>query len=256
TVPGFTPPVNAHSVAVNPSRGLQFEVNGATGNANNIRIDGATVANVWLPHVTAYVPALEAIGDVSVVTSSFDAEQGLTAAAAVNVQIKSGTNQLHGSMFEYHTDDGLKAAPYFLPAGQGKPKTIDNQTGGTAGGPIKRNHLFFFGSYEGIFDRQTALLQNQTIPTMAMRAGDLSLSPPRVRAPRPGNRDGGGRLSFAPPPSPASPGYSPACTNPAGCPNIIPRARLDPTVQRLLALLPAPRTNGITNNYFATGAYN
>ena len=57
TVPGVMPPTNQHSVAANPSRGLTFNVNGTTRNSNNVRIDGALANNIWLPHVTAYVPS-------------------------------------------------------------------------------------------------------------------------------------------------------------------------------------------------------
>jgi hypothetical protein len=86
-LPGFTPPRNAHSVPSNPSRALQFEVNGTVAASNNIRLDGATQYNIWLPHITAYVPALESIEAVNVVTNAFDAEQGLAGGAAINVQI-------------------------------------------------------------------------------------------------------------------------------------------------------------------------
>ena len=75
TVPGVSPPANQHSVAANPSRGLTFNVNGATRNSNNVRIDGALANNIWLPHVTAYVPALDSIEAVSVVTASADASR-------------------------------------------------------------------------------------------------------------------------------------------------------------------------------------
>ena len=92
-LPGITPPVNAHSVPTNPSRALQYNVNGTTSSSNNVRIDGASQYNLFLPHVTSYVPSLEAIETVNVVTNNFDAEQGLAGGAAVNVQIKSGTNQ-------------------------------------------------------------------------------------------------------------------------------------------------------------------
>ena len=77
-VPGVTPPENMHSVAVNPARGLGFTSNGTTRNANTIRIEGAIANNLWLPHVAAYVPALEAIDTVSITTSTFDADLGLS----------------------------------------------------------------------------------------------------------------------------------------------------------------------------------
>ena len=119
-----------------PSRGLTFNVNGTTRNSNDVRIDGALANNVWLPHVTAYVPALDSIEAVTVVTASADASEGMAGGSAVNVQIKSGTNQIHGSLFEFHADNAMKAKPFFLPTGQGKPKYIDNQFGGSIGGPI------------------------------------------------------------------------------------------------------------------------
>ncbi len=100
-LPGFTPPAEAHSVPSNPSRALVFNVNGASRSSNNIRIDGVSTTNVWLPHVAAYVPALESLEAVNIVTSSFDAEQGLAGGSAINVQIKSGTNNIRGSAFEY-----------------------------------------------------------------------------------------------------------------------------------------------------------
>jgi Carboxypeptidase regulatory-like domain len=235
TIPGFTTPANQHSVAANPSRGLTFNVNGTTRNANNVRIDGAVVNNPWPPHVTAYVPALEAINEVSVTTSSFDAEQGLSGGTAVSVQIRSGTNQMHGSLFEYHTNNALKARPFFLPADQSKPKLVDNQFWGTIGGPIIKNKLFYFGSYEGNFNRQNAF-RFVTVPTEAMRAGNLSASPNPIYDPATGNADGSGRLAFAN--------------------KVIPADRIDQISKKLIALLPLPTSpNLLTNNYYGTGSF-
>src|SRR2546425_1185749 len=92
-LPGFRPPSNAHSVPTNPSRALTFNVNGVSYSINNTRIDGAANNAPWLPHISAFVPTLEAVETVNVVTNSFDAEQGLAGGAAVNVQIKGGTNE-------------------------------------------------------------------------------------------------------------------------------------------------------------------
>jgi hypothetical protein len=127
TLPGITPPENAHSIPSNPSRSLVFNVNGASRSSNNTRIDGVSTTNIWLPHVTGYVPALESIEVVNVVTNSFDAEQGLAGGAAINVQIKSGTNNFHGSAFEYHHDNHLRARNFFLPITKQKGKFIYNQ---------------------------------------------------------------------------------------------------------------------------------
>jgi len=156
-LPGFSPPENAHSIPSNPSRALQFSVNGASRSSNNTRLDGASTTNIQLPHVVSYVPALESIETVNVVTNSFDAEQGLAGGAAINVQIKSGTNDVHGSAFEYHTNQHLKAKPFFTPADKVSPKIVYNQFGGTVGGPIKRDKLFYFVSYEGTFDRRSGV---------------------------------------------------------------------------------------------------
>ena len=76
TLPGFSPPQNAHSVPTNPSRAVRFSVNGTSRSNNNTRIDGASSTNIWVPHMTGYNPALESIETVNVVTNSFDAEQG------------------------------------------------------------------------------------------------------------------------------------------------------------------------------------
>ena len=135
TVPGFTPPEDAHSIPSNPSRALTFNVNGSSNQGNNTRIDGVSSTNVWLPHVVAYVPALESIETVNVVTNNFDAEQGLAGGAAISVQIKSGTNSLHGSAFGYHFNEDMRATNYFTPPGTPEGKWRDNQFGGTLGGP-------------------------------------------------------------------------------------------------------------------------
>ena len=236
TVPGISPPENMHSVAVNPARGLAFSSNGTTRNANAIRIEGAISNNLWLPHVAAYVPALEAIESVGVTTSTFDADQGLSGGMSANVLIKSGTNQLHGSVFEYFFNEAMKSRPYFLPATEEKPDASQNQFGGTLGGPIVRNKLFFFGSYQGTFDKQLAQ-RFGTVPTAAMRNGDFSASPTPIYDPATGNAaNGTGRTPFAG--------------------NIIPRDRFDPIVQKLIADLPLPNIPGrLTDNYFATGEY-
>ncbi len=235
TVPGISPPENMHSVAVNPARGLGFNSNGTTRNANAIRIEGAISNNLWLPHVAAYIPALEAIETVSVVTSSFDADQGLSGGMSANVVIKSGTNQFRGSAFEYFYNENLKSRPYFLPATEKKPEARQHQFGGTLGGPIVRNKLFFFGSYEGTYDRQRAQ-RFGTVPTAAMRRGDFSASATPIYDPLTGAANGSGRTAFAG--------------------NVIPANRLDPIVQKLITDLPLPTfPDRLADNYFTTGMF-
>jgi hypothetical protein len=172
-LPGFSPPTSAHSVPSNPTRSVQFSVNGTSRSNNNTRIDGASSTNIWLPHMTGYTPALEAIEQVNVTTNSMDAEQGLAGGAAINLSIKSGTNDIHGSAFEYHTNQHIKAYPWNSNREDRAPKFIYNQFGATLGGPIKKNKAFYFLSYEGT--REALLGQKfANIGTAAMRGGDLS----------------------------------------------------------------------------------
>src|SRR5207253_2277205 len=127
TIPGITPPTTPHSVGSNPSRSMSWNTNGVNRAANNTRIDGASATNVWLPHIASYVPALESIETVNIVTNSFDAEQGLAGGAAVNVQIRSGSNGLHGAGIWYHMGNWSQSRPFFQPANQQTPKVGDNQ---------------------------------------------------------------------------------------------------------------------------------
>ena len=151
-LPGFTPPEELHSDAGNPQRAMGTNANGVSYSNNNTRIDGATVSYPWLPHIVAYVPPAESIQTVNVVTNAFDAEQGMAGGAAMNVTIKSGTNQFHGSAWEFHNNSALKARNYFYclyscPGDPNQPaKNLMNQPGFTFGGPVKKNKLFFFAS--------------------------------------------------------------------------------------------------------------
>jgi len=235
-LPGFTPPNQSASVPGNPSRAMGFSVNGTNGQSNNTRIDGASSTNVWHPSFVAYVPALESIETVNVVTNSFDAEQGLAGGAAISVQIKSGTNTLHGSAFEYYNGNATKAKPFFLPVTERKPKDVYNQFGATVGGPVIKNKLFYFGSYEGTFNHRFASLLG-SVPTPAMRTGDLSGAPAGrlIFDPSSGNADGSGRTSF--------PGSQ------------IPLTRMPDAVRKIIPLWPAPTGPGTQNNYYSAGRF-
>ncbi len=262
TLPGFSPPVNSHSIATNPSRALEFNVNGTSDDQNNTRIDGVSTTHVQLPHVISYIPALESIAEVNVVTNSFDAEQGLAGGAAINVQIKSGTNDLHGSGFEYHSNNHLKAWPWTGPAGQvNKPKLVYNQFGGTIGGPIKHNKLFYFLSYEGSYDHR-AVQRKVTVPTAAMKAGDFSeFLDSGITVYNPYTDNTGTTLADPSKRLPMMAPGDPRCntaTNPS-CMNIIPQSLLNTPsgqiAQKIIGLWPAPNLPGLSNNYFASGPF-
>jgi len=237
TVPGIAPPRDAHSISANPSRSLQLNANGTTAQSTAIRIDGATAWNSWLPHVGGYVPALEAIQNVNVQSSAYEAELGYAGGAAVNVSIKSGTNDLHGSGFEYHSNQHLKARPYFLAPDRGKDKRILNQFGGTVGGPIVKNKIFFFGSYEGTFDRQSSF-QTVVVPTVAMKQGNMTGSALPIFDPLTGAANGSGRAAFAG--------------------NLIPASRISPSIKKIVDLTPNPNlgnVNALGTNYFSNGSF-
>src|ERR1051325_8009478 len=262
TLPGVAPPFNSHSIPTNPSRSLEFHVNGTSDDQNNTRIDGVSSTTVQLPHIVSYIPALESIEEVNVVTSSFDAEQGLAGGAMINVQIKSGTNAVHGSAFEYHSDQHLKAWPQDSGPGQSnKPKLIYNQFGGTIGGPIKKDKLFYFLSYEGSSDHRY-VSRKVTVPTDAMKAGDFSqfLADGFIIY-NPYTDASGTTLAARDQRTPMTAPGDPRCdtvTNPT-CANIIPASLLNTPsaliAQKINALWPEPNLPGLKNNYFATGAF-
>jgi len=262
TLPGFAPPFNSHSIPTNPSRSLEFHVNGTSDDQNNTRIDGVSSTTVQLPHIVSYVPALESIQEVNVVTSSFDAEQGLAGGATINVQIKSGTNEVHGSAFEYHSNQHLKAWPESVPPGQSqKPMLVYNQFGGTIGGPIKKDKLFYFVSYEGSHDHRN-VQRKVTVPTDAMKAGDFSqflangiiIYNPYTDASGTALADPSQRLPMMAPGDPRCD----TATNPS-CENIIPASLLNTPsaqiAQKINALWPEPNLPGLKNNYYSSGSF-
>jgi hypothetical protein len=255
-VPGTTRATFQHSQFFNASSSLQTEVNGQLREGNNYQIEGID-DNERTGLLQILIPPLEAIQTVDVSTSNFDAELGRASGAVTNVILKSGSNSYHGSAYEFFRSDYLNARNFF-------DKSVGhlayNYLGGNIGGPIKKNKLFFFADYLKIFDHE-ANPNTISIPTMAVRTGDLSASTTAIYNPFSGNADGTGRQQFVATSAPGVatvPGangpvdaFNAACTNVAGCPNIIPSALIDPISAKLLAFLPAPTAAGNTNNFFA-----
>lgn len=255
-VPGTTRATFQHSQFFNASSSLQTEVNGQLRQGNNYQIEGID-DNERTGLLQILVPPLEAIQTVDVSTSNYDAELGRASGAVVNVILKSGTNDYHGGAYEFIRNSYFNARNFFDPS---VGHLVYNYFGGNFGGPIKKNKLFFFADYLKVFDHE-ANTNLVTIPTMALRTGDLSGSTTAIYNPFTGNPDGTGRQQIV---ATSAPGlatvqgrngsvdaYNPACTNAAGCPNIIPSALIDPISAKLLALLPPPTAAGNSNNYFA-----
>ena len=201
-IPGVGLTAETNSLAGNPQRAINANVNGQSNQTINTRIDGAQDAYPWLPANVAYVPPADAIESVNVVTNSFDAEQGMAGGAAVNVQIRSGTNQFHGSAHEFHTDQNFAARNYFQtdPVRFAKKnRNNQNQFGGTFGGAIIKNKLFFFADYERTTQRGKAGPQTATLPTAAMAQGDFTNLPgsPIIYDPATGDASGAGKQQIS-----------------------------------------------------------
>jgi len=197
-VPGATPPEFQNAQTDTPGRSLSVNVNGTNRNNNVTRIDGAASINVWLPHHAGYVAPVETIEVVNVSTNNFDAAQGMTGGAAVTVQTKSGTNSLKGSAFYFRQQDELNARRGYF-----DPNKVDASTtigGGTVGGPLRKNKLFYFGSWERNSEHQ-GFYTEYTVPTAKMRNGDfsevLAINPNfRIYDPTTGTSTGANRTAF------------------------------------------------------------
>ncbi len=171
-VPGAVPsaPGSAGSV-----RGdFSFAVNGAREDQNNFLLDGVYNVDPKL-NTFGVRPPVDAIREFEMLTNSYDASFGRNAGAQVNVVLKSGTNEFHGSLYEFHRNGALDARNFFAPADHPDPEYMRNQFGGSVGGPLVRNQTFFFADYEGTRSRE-GITRVANVPTALERAGDFSQS--------------------------------------------------------------------------------
>ena len=187
----------------------QFSVNGQRPDANYYMVDGvsANLGNVGsggnlaqsgagqLPATTAFggtnnLVSLDALEEFQIQTSTFAPEYGRTPGAQISVATKSGTNAFHGTAFEYFRNDILDANAWFANAtGLARPELRQNDFGGVLGGPIKKDKLFFFGSYEGLRVRQPHVA-NTFVPSLATRQNAPAVVQPLLNAfPRPNGPD-------------------------------------------------------------------
>ena len=168
-----------------------FSANGQRARDNNFMLDGVDNNETWLQTVVIF-PSVDALDEFKLQTSTYSAEFGRSLGGVVNLQIKSGTNTLHGSGFEFHRDDAWDANNFFNNrAGRAKPAFSQNQFGGTLGGAIFKDRTFFFGDYQGHRERQGQTFLS-TVPSLAMRSGNFSeltrvIHDPLTGQPFPGN---------------------------------------------------------------------
>src|SRR6267154_865968 len=145
---------SANQIVYGSDKAGSVSVNGGRGRANNFSVNGGD-ANDQFVNLPTVQPSPDSIQEFRVLTNTFDAEYGRNSGSVVNVVTKSGTNSIHGNMYEFFRNTVLNANPYCLsPDGCTKPKFNQNQFGGTFGGPIKKDRTFFFASYEGRRIRQ------------------------------------------------------------------------------------------------------
>lgn len=227
-VPGTTRASFQHSQFFNAQSALQTQTNGQLRMGNNYQIEGID-DNERTGLLQILIPPIEAIQNVDVATSNFEAELGRASGAVVNVILKSGGNQIHGAAYEFHRNSEFNARNFFDPS---VGHQVYNYFGGNVGGPVIRNKLFYFGDILRTTDHQanTNLL---TIPTVAQNSGNLGVSSTVIYDPQTGNPDGTGRTRFAN--------------------NVIPTNRINPISAKILGLLPAPNLASASgqNNYFA-----
>jgi Carboxypeptidase regulatory-like domain/TonB dependent receptor len=229
-----------HAASENPQGSTQTMVNGQHFSGTGYQLDGTENRDPILG-IIVINPTLESIAETKITSQNYDAEFGQATAGVVSVQTKSGTNQLRGSGFWFHQDEGLQARnPFtqFRPdpvTGRLLPETSKHQFGASAGGPMVRNKWFVFGDYEGT--RNTVGGSRLvTVPTEAARAGDFSAYGVNIYDPETGAPSA--RQQFAN--------------------NRIPTTRLSPQALALLERVPLPnapgRENGTIDNYVGSGS--
>jgi hypothetical protein len=241
------------SVAIAPSGVLNpgnQSIDGQREDANGFMVNGGDVKEL-MNGGTAIVPDLDSIAEFRILTNNFDAEYGNHSGGVINVVTKSGGNTVHGTGFEFLRNTALDARNFFSPE---RSFYRQNQFGGTVGGPIRKNKLFYFGDYQGTRQSQGVDTGLIPVPTLADRRGNLADQSASLTG------EVGGpylaslltqRLGYGVEAN--EPYYTPGCVNSAQCvfPNaVIPQRAWSEPAKHLLQYIPAPN---IGDSTFATG---
>ncbi len=229
-MPGITPPAPTASLLTDPQRNRTWNTNGQPAQANNTLLDG--VENLEAYRGTeVHVPAIGGIQQMNLTTSNYDASQGRAGGSILTPITRAGSNSPHGDLFEYFSNDWLRARNYFDPKGLAQPHYVQNQFGGAIGGAIIPDKTFFFLSEQSDTLRD-ANSNFTTVPNAAFRAGNFSGLPNvTIWNPFTGSANGVGRVAF--------PG------------NQIPVNLLNPRSLALLNSIPQANLSGVENNYFS-----
>ncbi len=255
-LPGFN-----HAATENPQGGGQIQVNGQHFSGTNFELDGTDNQDPILGIIVVN-PNLDAIGEAKIALQDYDAESGKATSGIVRVQTKSGSNEFHGSGFYYYRNSDQQARdPFTNKPGVPLAAATWKQFGGSVGGPILKNKLFFFGDYQGT--KQTAGITNlYTVPTPEV----VQTCNPATNAASatPGFCDLSEYLNaFGPPVGgiPSGQIFDPTTGNSASgsgrtpfANNMIPIAMIGQNVGNVLALFPTPTGSGVNNNFVNSGS--
>jgi hypothetical protein len=250
TVQGLGQSVFSPSGDINPGT---LSINGQRESANGFMINGADAEETG-SLAAAIVPNLDSIAEFRILSSNFDAEYGRYTGGQINVVTKSGTNKFHGDAFDFLRNTDLDARNYFSPS---RAAFRQNQFGGTLGGPIARNKIFFFSDYQGTRQTQGEDTGLIPVPSLADRTGNLSDEANQLTGTVSGPYWANlltQKLGYGV--SAGEPYYFPGCVSPAACvlPNAtIPKSAWSAPAANLLQYIPAPNLPG---NVFSTSAYN
>ena len=224
-----------------------FSINGSRPNQSQFMLDGGNNTNLTF-NGPEYSPQVEEVQEFRIQTSNFSAEYANSGGGVINVVSKSGTNEWHGSLFEYFRNDVLAANDFFSNrSGRARPMLRYNQFGGTLGAPIIKNRTFFFFAYEGLREEIPTVVTT-SVPTALQRTGDFSqtlasngqqvnIYDPTTTVPDPARAGQYVRMPFTG--------------------NKIPESRLDPVALKIQSYYPQPTSPGDPNtrlnNFFFTG---
>ncbi len=240
----------SHAATENPQGGGQIFVNGQHFSGTNFELDGTDNQDPILGIIVVN-PNLDAIGEAKVALQDYDAESGKATAGIVKVQTKSGSNEFHGSGFYFYRNSDQQARdPFTNKPGVPLAAATWKQFGGSVGGPVIKNKLFFFGDYQGT-KQQQGITNQYTVPTSTV-LGTCGFG-------KPGNCDLSDYLTFFGPVDgqiydPATGTAATGSGRTAFLNNQIPNSRLSPQATAILALLPTPTGTSVTNNLVTTGA--
>lgn len=231
-MPGNTPPKPAIiEVIEDPQGSLGWNTNGQPAQANRQLLDGTENDELYRG-VAVHIPTLDSVQQMNVVTGNYDASQGRAGGSILNYITNRGTNGFHGSLFEFNDNSWMSARNYFNPIGFPQDRYNSNRLGATVGGPIQKDHVFFFLSWESDYLRSDQSSVS-TVPTSDMVSGNFSNVPGvTVYNPFSGLANGTGRTQF--------PG------------NIIPANLINPVASQLIPYFPSPNEPGYTNNYLSS----